>query len=176
MPRTQHRFYAAIILLGLLIGGLTLLLIPTTGQLNGPEYYAKVTGTELDASIGYAPPGYSADAHITAQNQVTVTLTLVGTSAILFSQTFPAGTFDIQAITIVNGGNVFLNIKPQNGVYTQMDVFARIFQDLVTYQYAWIGILVLGVAGLFALASFSPQTILGKAAGKIIPVHRIGLA
>jgi hypothetical protein len=106
-----------------------------------------------------------------------VTLRLLGTSgsAVIYSQVFPSGSFEISAITIVNGGNVFLTIEPQNGVYTQMTVFARIYQNIVTYQYSWIGILVLGAAGLFALAALFPETVLGRAAGKIIPVRRIRL-
>jgi len=60
-------------------------------------------------------------------------------------------------------------------VYTQMSVFARIFQNIVTYQYSWIGVLVLGAAGLFALAVLFPETVLGRVAGRIIPVRRIGL-
>ena len=176
MQGAQHRFYSALIFLGLLAIGLTLLAFPTVTQSNGQEYFAQVTTTELDASVGYAPPGYSADAHVTSQNQVTVTLTLVGSSTVLFSQVFPAGTFDMPAVTIVNGGNLFLKIQPQNGVFTQMTVFARIFQSLVTYQYSWVGILVLGATSLFALASFFPQTLLGRAAGRIIPVHKMRLA
>ncbi len=176
MPKRQHRFYPVIIFLGLSVAGLTLLALPTISETNAHEYsQAQVTQSELDASIGYAPPGYSMDAHITSQNQVTVTLTLIGTSAVIFSQVFPAGTFDITQITIVNGGNLFLTLKPQNGVFTQMSVFTRIFQEEVTYQYSWIGVIVLGVAGLVALASFFPQTLLGRAASRIIPVRRIGL-
>ena len=173
-----HRLYSVIILLALTLTGLTLLALPTITETNALEFSAQVTKTELDAPIGYAPPGYSVDAQVTSQNQVTVTLRLLGasgTSAVLFSQVFQAGSFDISAITIVNGGNVFLTMTPQNSVYTQMTVFATIFQDLVTYQYSWIGILVLGAAGLFALATLFPQTVLGRAAGKIIPVRRIGL-
>ncbi len=176
MPREQHHLYPVIILLALTVAGLTLLALPTVSETNAHEFSAQVTQSELDASIGYAPPGYSVDAHISSQNQVTVTITLVGTSAVLFSQVFSAGTFDITQITIVNGGNLFLTLKPQNGVFTQMSVLTRIFQEEVTYQYSWIGVLILGGAGLFSLASFFPQTWLGRAAGRIIPVRRIGLA
>ncbi len=70
---------------------------------------------------------------------------------------------------------MFLTIEPQNGVYTQMTVFARIYQSVVTYQYSWIGVLVLGAAGLFALATLFPETVLGRAAGRIIPARRMGL-
>jgi len=174
-----HQVYSVIILLALILTGLTLLALPTISQTNAAEFSAQVRKTELDAPIGYAPPGYSVDAQISSANQVTVTLKLLGasgTSAVLFSQVFQAGSFDISAITIVNGGNVFLTVTPQNGLYTQMTVFARIFQSLVTYQYSWFGILVLGVASLFGLAVLFPQTILGRAAGRIIPVSRIGLA
>ncbi len=175
MSRLQHRQYAATILLALVLTGLTLLVLPSISQTTAQEYSAQVTTTELDASIGYAPPGYAVDAQITSQNQVTVTLKLVGTSAVIFSQSFPAGTFTISQITIINGGNLFLTIAPQNSAFTRMTVFARIFQNVVTYQYSWIGVLVLGIAGLFALAAFFPQTALGRAASKIIPVHRIHL-
>jgi hypothetical protein len=174
----QHRLYSVVIILALTLTGLTLLALPTITETNAMEFSAQVTRTELDAPIGYAPPGYSVDAQISSQNQVTVTLKLLGssgTSTIIFSQVFSAGSFDISAITIVNGGNVFLTVTPQNSVYTQMTVFARIFQNTVTYQYSWIGILVLGAAGLFALAALFPETVLGRAAGKVIPVRRIGL-
>jgi len=175
LSRVQHHQYAAIILLALILTGLTLLVLPSISQTTAQEYSAQVTTTELDAPIGYAPPGYSVDAQITSQNQVTVTLRLVGTSAVIFSQSFPAGTFTISQITIVNGGNLFLTVTPQNSAFTQMTVFARIFQNVVTYQYSWIGVLVLGIAGLLALATLFPQTVLGKAASRIIPVRRIRL-
>jgi hypothetical protein len=170
--------YSVVVLLALILTGLTLLSLPTITQTNALEFSAQVTKTELDAPIGYAPPGYAVDAQISSQNQVTVTLKLLGasgTSAVIFSRVFQAGSFDISAITIINGGNVFLTIIPQNNVYTQMTVFARIFQNMVTYQYSWIGILVLGGASLFALAALFPETVLGRAAGRIIPVRKIGL-
>jgi hypothetical protein len=174
---TQRRLYSVIILLSITLTGLTLLALPTISQTNATEYSAQVTGTELDAPIGYAPPGYIVDAQVTSRNEVTVTLRLLGASgsAVVFSQVFPSGTFDIFPIAIVNGGNLFLTIEPQNGVYTQMTVFARIYQSIVTYQYSWIGVLVLGAAGLFALATLFPETVLGRAAGRIIPVKRMGL-
>ncbi len=174
----QHRTYSVIIILSLTLTGLTLFALPTITQTNAIEFSAQVTRTELDAPIGYAPPGYSVDAQITSQNQVTVTLRLLGASGasiVVLSQVFQAGSFEISAITVVNGGNLFLTMTPQNGVYTQMSVFARIFQNTVTYQYSWVGVLILGAAGLFALASLFPETILGRAAGRIIPVRRIGL-
>ena len=175
---TPHRTYSVVILLSLILTGLTLLALPTISQTNANEFSAQVNRTELDAPIGYAPPGYSVDAQITSQNQVTVTLRLLGasgSSAVMFSQVFASGSFEISAITVVNGGNLFLTMTPQNGVYTQMSVFARIFQNTVTYQYSWIGVLVLGAAGLFALAVLFPETVLGRVAGRIIPVRRIGL-
>ena len=173
-----HSLYSTIILLSLILGGIALLVLPTITETNAVEFSAQVTRTELDAPIGYAPPGYSVDAQLSSQNQVTVTLRLLeasGTTVVIFSQVFQRGSFDISAITIVDGGNVFLTVTPQNSVYTQMTVYARIFQDIVTYQYSWIGILVLGAAGLFGLAVFFPETVLGRAAGKILPVHRIKL-
>ncbi len=176
MLKRLHRLYTTIILLGLLVFGLSLLALPTVSEINGQEFSAQVTQSELDASIGYAPPGYSVAAHITSQNQVTVTLYLIGTSAVIFSQVFPAGTFDITQVTIVNGGNLFLTLKPQNGAFTEMTLFTRIFQQEVAYQYAWVGVIILGVAGLVALASFFPQTLVGRAANRIIPLRKIGLA
>jgi hypothetical protein len=174
---TPRRLYPVIILLSLILTGLTLLALPTISQTNASEFSAQVTRTELDAPIGYAPPGYVVDAQVSSQNEVTVTLRLLGTSgsAVMFSKVFPSGTFDIFPITIVNGGNLFLTIEPQNGVYTQMTVFARIYQNIVTHQYSWIGVLVLGAAGLFALATLFPETVLGRAAGRILPVRRIRL-
>ena len=174
---TPHRIYPVVILLTLILTGLTLLALPTISQTNATEFSAQVTRTELDVPIGYAPPGYIVDAQVSSQNQVTVTLRLLGASgsAVMFSQVFPSGSFEISAITIVNGGNLFLTIEPQNGVYTQMTVFARIYQSIVTYQYSWIGVLVLGTAGLFALATLFPETVLGRAAGRIIPARRMGL-
>jgi len=175
---TPHRAYSIVILLSLILTGLTLVVLPTISQTNSLEFSAQVTKTELDAPIGYAPPGYLVDAQISSQNAVTVTLKLLGASGSsteIFSQLYQPGSFNIFPITIVNGGNLFLTMTPQNGVYTQMNVFARIFQNVVTYQYSWIGAIVLGAAGLFALAVLFPETVLGRLAGRIIPVRRIGL-
>src|SRR5215510_4587732 len=107
---------------------MTLLALPTITQANTVEFSAQVNRTELDAPIGYAPPGYSVDAQISSQNQVTVTLRLLAASGsvVLFSQVFPSGSFQISTLTVANGGNLFLTIEPENGVYTQMSVFARI--------------------------------------------------
>ena len=174
----QHSLYSTIILLSLILGGIALLVLPTITETNAVEFSAQVTRTELDAPIGYAPSGYSVDAQLSSQNQVTVNFKLLqasGTPVVLFSQVFQPGSFEISAITIVNGGNVFLTVTPQNSVYTQMTVFARIFQSIVTYQYSWIGILVLGAAGLFGLAVFFPETVLGRAAERILHAHRIRL-
>ncbi len=152
--------------------GIALLLFPISTEEILPGAYTaqKVVTSELDVSIGYAPPGYFVDAHITASNQVTVTLTLVGTSTVLLTEVFPAGTFDTPRVIILNGGNVFLTIEPQNKVFTQMTVYARIFHEVVTYPYSWMGVAILGVAGIFAFAIFLPNTTLGRAARMIVPV------
>lgn len=173
MVQDPKRLYKLAGLLGLLVVGLVLLALPTTTEESLQQYSAQVTKSEFDASIGYAPPGYSADAHITVGNQVAVRVTLVETNAVLFTASFPAGTFDIPTIIVFNGGNIFLTIEPQNGVFTQMNVFARIFHDVITYRYAWLGLGVLSMAGLYGLATFLPNTAFGRLAGRIIPVHRV---
>lgn len=167
---TRQHYAKFLVLAGLILTGAVLIALPTPVEQNIQEYSApQVTTNELPASIGFAPPGYYADAHITTNNAVTVKLVLVG-STVLFSQSFPAGTFDIPRLQIVAGGNLFLTITSSNGAYTQMNVFARIFHDISTYQYAWMGIGVLGVAGLFALAILRPNTGLGRLVYKILPV------
>ncbi len=176
MARDPKRFYKLALFVGLLVTGIVIALLPSTAEENYQQFSAQVVKSELDASVGYAPPGYFTDAHITTNNQVSVTITLVETNTVLFSQSFPAGTFDIQRIVILNGGNIFLTIKPPNNVFAQMNVYARIFHNVVTYQYTWVGIGVLGLAGLLGLATLFPDTAFGRLAGRIIPIHKIGLS
>ncbi|OLD02226.1 hypothetical protein AUG19_07565 [archaeon 13_1_20CM_2_54_9] len=167
---TRQHYAKFIVLAGLILTGIVLIALPTPVEQNVQVFSApQVTTNELPASIGFAPPGYYADAHVTTNNAVTVKLVLVG-SAVLFSQSFPGGTFDIPRVQIIGGGNLFLTISSTNGAFTQMNVFARIFHDVSTYQYAWIGIGVLGVAGLLTLAILRPETGLGRLVYKILPV------
>ena len=167
---SRQHYVKFLVLAGLVLTGIVLVAMPTPVEQNVQEFSApQVTTNELPASIGFAPSGYYADAHITTSNAVTVKLVLVG-STVLFSQSFPAGTFDIPRTQIVTGGNIFLTVTSSNGAFTQMNVFARIFHEVATYQYAWVGIGVLGVAGLFTLAILSPGTGLGRLVYKILPV------
>ncbi len=166
----RQQYAKFLVLAGLLLAGIILIALPTPIVQNFQQYSAQVTQSELDASIGFAPPGYYADAHIVTGNAVTVKLVLVESSTTLFSQSFQAGTFDIPSTQVTAGGNIFLTITPSSGIFTQMSVFARIFHEVATYQYAWIGIGVLGVAGLFALAILRPETGLGRLVYKILPV------
>ncbi len=170
MAWENRQHYAKfVVLAGLLLTGIVLIALPTPVDQNVQQVSAPgVTVNEFDASM-FAPPGYYADAHIITDNAVTVKLVLVG-STVLFSQSFQAGTFDIPRTQIIAGGNIFLTIAPSNGVFTQMNVFARVFHEVATYQYAWVGIGVLGLAGLFALAILRPETGLGRLVYKILPV------
>ncbi len=176
MAPDPKRFYKPAVFIGLLVTGIVIAMLPTTAQENYQQYSAQVVTSELDASVGYAPPGYFTDAHITTNNQVTVIVTLVETNTVLFSQSFSAGTFDIQRIVILNGGNIFLTIKPPNNVFTQMNVYARIFHEIVTYRYTWIGIGVLVFAGLLGLAVLFPDTAFSRLTGRIIPCQKAGLS
>ncbi len=169
MAQDPKQHYKLALFIGLLVTGIVVAMIPTVVEENYQQFAAQVRESELDASVGFAPPGYFTDAHITVNNQVTATITLVETNTILFSQSFPAGTFDIQRIVILNGGNIFLTVKPQNNVFTQMSVYARIFHEVVTYQYTWIGIGVLALAGSLGLAILFPDTALGRLAGRRSP-------
>src|SRR5881397_4001018 len=104
MARETRQHYAKfLVLAGLVLAGVVLIALPTPVEQNTQEFSApQVTTNELPASVGFAPPGYYVDAHITANNAVTVKLVLVG-STVLFSQSFPAGTFDIPRVQIVGG-------------------------------------------------------------------------
>jgi len=106
-----------------------------------------------------------------------VTLTLVETNLVIFTSTFPAGTFDIPStpITAANGGTVFLTITSRNQVFTQMNVVAKIFHTITTLPYFWAGAGILGLTGLLTLAIFYQHTVAGKLARKILPVEKAGL-
>jgi hypothetical protein len=129
----------------------------------------------LTQSIGFAPSGYYATAHITTGNTVTVKLTLVESDLVLFMASFSAGTFDIPniPITAVNGGTVFLTITSQG--YTQMNVIARIFHTVTALPFFWAGVGILGLTGLLTLAIFYQHTAAGKLARRILPVEKAGL-
>ncbi len=117
----------------------------------------------LQAVIGYALSGYYVSAHITTGNTARLTLTLVETDLVIFSSTFPAGTFDIPntPITAANGGTVFLTITSQNQVFTQMNVVATIFHTVTALPFFWAGVGILGLTGLLTLAIFYQHTAAG---------------
>jgi len=127
--------------------------------------------------IGYALSGYYASAHITTGNTVIVTLKLVETGLVIFTSTFPAGTFDIPntPITASNGGTIFLTIASQNQVFTQMNVVAKIFHTVTALPFFWAGVGILGLTGLLTLAIFYQHTAAGKLARRILPVEKAGL-
>src|SRR5215831_10011507 len=135
MPKfSQRQRYTLAILCSLLIAGLVLLSSPAPANQDVSTYSTppNYSASALQSVIGYALSGYYASAHVTAGNTVTVKLTLVETDLVIFTSTFPAGTFDIPTtpITAANGGTVFLTITSQNQVFTQMNVVARIFHTI----------------------------------------------
>ncbi len=164
-----------ILLIVLLAAGITLAVFPVSAQENlgqpyttPPNYW--VSG--INTQIGFAPPGYFATAHISSGNPVTVTLTLVESDAQLFLATFPAGTFDIPNIPMgQSSGTVFLSIKSQSNVITPMTVLARIFHNITAFPLFWAGLGVLGLAGIYAIATFHKEMGLGR----ILPVDKLGL-
>jgi hypothetical protein len=163
----------------LLIAGLVLLSFPAPAEQDIATYStpSNVTTDELESVIGYALSGYYASAHITTGNTATVTLKLVETDLVIFTSTFPAGTFDIPntPITAVNGGTVFLTITSQGHVFTQMSVVAKIFHTITTLPFFWAGVGVLGLTGLLTLAIFYQHTTAGRLARRILPVEKAGL-
>ena len=164
-----------ILLVALLVAGASLTVFPVSAQENlgqpyttPPNYW--VSG--INTQIGFAPPGYFATAHISSGNPVTVTLTLVESDSQLFQATFPAGTFDIPNIPMgQSSGTVFLAIRSQGNVITSMSVLARIFHEITAFPLFWAGLGVLGLAGIYAVASFHKEMGLGR----ILPVDKLGL-
>jgi len=180
MPKfSQRQRYTLAILCSLLIAGLVLLSFPAPAQQDISTYStpSNYSASALQSVIGYALSGYYASAHITSGNTVSVTLTLVETDLVIFTGTFPAGTFDIPStpITAINGGTVFLSIVSQNRVFTQMNVVAKIFHTVTTLPFFWAGVGVLGLTGLLSLAIFYQHTTAGKLARRILPVEKAGL-
>src|SRR6266446_1311897 len=179
MPKfSQRQRYTLAVLCSLLIAGLVLLSFPAPAEQNVATYSTPANyppTNSLQTVIGYALSGYYASAHITTGNTATVTLTLVETDLVIFTSTFPAGTFDIPStpITAANGGTVFLTITSQ--VYTQMNVVAKIFHIVTALPYFWAGAGILGLTGLLTLAIFYQHTTAGKLARKILPVEKAGL-
>ena len=180
MPKfSQRQRYTLAVLCSLLIAGLVLLSFPAPAEQNVATYStpANYSASALQTVIGYALSGYYASAHITTGNTATVTLTLVETNLVIFTSTFPAGTFDIPStpITAANGGTVFLTITSQNQVFTQMNVVAKIFHVVTALPYFWAGAGILGLTGLLTLAIFYQHTLAGKLARNILPVEKAGL-
>src|SRR6266699_1744174 len=180
MPKfSQRQRYTLAILCSLLIAGLILLSFPAPAEQDVTSYStpSNFSASALQSVIGYALSGYYVSAHITAGHTVTVTLTLVETDLVIFTSTFPAGTFDIPntPITAANGGTVFLTITSQNQVFTQMNVVATIFRTVTALPFFWAGVGILGLTGLLTLAIFYQHTAAGKLARRIFPVEKAGL-
>jgi len=98
MPKfSQRQRYTLAILCSLLIAGIVLLSFPAPAEQEVATYStpSNYSVNSLQSVIGYALSGYYASAHITTGNTVTVTLKLVETGLVIFTSTFPAGTFDI---------------------------------------------------------------------------------
>ncbi len=175
---SHHRIITLAIILLSTIAGLVFMAAPVSAEETGPVYSApSFSANALDVSIGNAPPGYFTTTRVTSGNEVSVTLSvLLGTAnTMIFSASFLAGTFEISQISVGNGGTVFLLIESEGGVFTQLTVYARIFRVITTYPYSWIGLGVLGFAGLFTLVVAFPNTAFGKIAGKIIPAKKLGM-
>jgi hypothetical protein len=176
---SQRQRYTLAILCSLLIAGLVLLSFPAPAEQDVATYStpSNVSASELEIALGYALSGYYTSAHITTGNTATVTMKLVETGVVIFTSTFPAGTFDIPntLITAVNGGTVFLTISSQGHVFTQMSVVAKIFHTITALPYFWAGVGVLGLTGLLTLAIFYQHTTAGRLARRILPVEKAGL-
>ncbi len=174
--RQRHLVSLAIILV-LVTGGIVSLALPVAAEENGPVYSADLSANELNVAVGYAPPGYFTTAQITSGRDVTVVITiLLGTASTeIFRSNFPAGNFTTSEVSVGNGGTVFLSVESMGGAFTQLSVYARIFRYITTYPYSWAGLVVLGLAGLFILATEFGNTSFGKVARMILPVNRLGL-
>ena len=179
MPKfSQRQRYTLAILCSLLVAGLVLLSFPAPVEQDVATYSASnYSVSALQSVIGYALSGYYASAHVTTGNTVTVTLKLVETYLVIFTSTFPAGTFDIPStpITAANGGTVFLTIVSQNQVFTQINVVAKIFHTVTALPFFWAGVGILGLTGLLTIAIFYQHTAAGRLARRILPVEKAGL-
>src|SRR5207302_3392248 len=180
MPKfSQRQRYTLAVLCSLLIAGLVLLSFPAPAEQNVATYSTpdNYSASALQTVIGYALSGYYASAQITTGNAATVTLTLVETDLVIFTSTFPAGTFEIPCtpITAANGGTVFLTVTSQKQVFTQMSVVAKIFHIVTALPYFWAGAGILGLTGLLTLAIFYQHTSAGNLARKLLPVEKAGL-
>ncbi len=181
MPKfSQRQRYTLALLCSLLIAGLVLLSFPAPAEQYVATYSTPANfpmTNSLQAVIGYALSGYYVSAHITTGNTARLTLTLVETDLVIFTSTFPAGTFDIPntPITAANGGTVFLTITSQNQVFTQINVVAKIFHTITALPFFWAGVGILGLTGLLTLAIFYQHTTAGKLARRILPVEKAGL-
>lgn len=181
MPRIRQRQrYTLAVLCSLLIAGLVLLSYPAPAEQDVATYSTppNVPPTNaLEVAIGYALSGYYASAHITSGNVATATVKLVETGMVIFTSTFPAGTFDIPntPITATDGGTVFLTVTSRGQVFTQMSVVAKIFHTTTSLPLFWAGVGVLGLTGLLALSIFYQNAAVGKLARRIVPVEKTRL-
>ncbi len=179
MPsQVRKRVYSLAIVLLLLVAGVFLLASPVVAEETRQAYSRpNFSADEVNVDMGYAPPRYFASAQISSGNTVTVIITvLLGTTSTeVFRASFPAGSFEISRVSMGSGGTVFLSVESQGGSLTQMSVFARVFHYVTTYPYSWAGLVVVCVAGLFALATEFPRTGFGKIARMILPVEKLGL-
>jgi len=179
MPKfSQRQRYTLGILCSLLIAGLVLLSFPAPAEqdvatYSTPPNFPPTSG--LTQSIGFAPSGYYATAHITTDNTVTVKLTLVESNEVLFTALFSAGTFDIPntLIPAANGGTLFLTVTSQG--FAQLNIAAKIFHIVTALPFFWAGVGILGLTGLLTLAIFYQHTAAGKLARRILPVEKAGL-
>ncbi len=176
--RTQRRFFSLAIIVVLVASGFVFLAYPVLAEENGLVYSNEnFSGNELNVALGYAPPSYYTTTQIRSGNDVTVVITVLlgSASAEIFRSSFPAGNFTISEVSVGNGGTVFLSVESSGGAFTQLSVYARIFRHITTYPYSWAGLVVLGLAGLFTLATEFGNTSFGKVARMILPVDRLGL-
>ena len=173
----QRRVISFAIILVLAMGGLVFLAVPVSVEETGSVYSANLPATELNAAVGYAPPSHYTTTQITSGNDVTVIITvLLGTASTeIFRSGFPAGTFEVSKVSVGNGGTVFLSVESMGGAFTQLSVYARVFRYITMYPYSWVGLVVLGFAGLFTLATEFRNTSFGKVARMVLPVNRLGL-
>ncbi len=174
MRQAQRHFLSLAITLLAVAGGLVFLFYPVSTEETGASVSRNFSGDELNLTVGYAPPNYYTSAQVTSGNQVTliVSVLLGAQTTEVFRADFQAGSFEISKVSVGNGGTVFLTVQSHEGSFTDMSVYARIFRYITTYPYALLGLVVMGFAGLFTLATHFRHTSFGKVATKILPVEK----
>ncbi len=176
MARIDKAKRTKLMLLIVLLGaGITLAAFPVSAQENLGQPYTtppNYSASGINTQIGFAPPGYFTTAHVNSGNAVTVTLTLVESDSQLFQATFPAGTFDIPNIPLgQSSGTVFLAIKSQGNIITPLSVVARIFHEITAFPLFWAGLGLLGLAGIYGIATFHREMGLGR----ILPIDKLNV-